>query len=75
VKHRITKKIYLELLLDGSQMIMFQQGGKHKINLCTSDLCASDEDQEIEITIALDKGQKQYYDWVNNQPKQTNYPS
>lgn len=52
MKTKITRKVFVELTLDSSEMIMFTKGGKHKVEVPCEDLDATNGDI-IEISIQL----------------------
>lgn len=59
----ITRKIFVNLTLDSSETIMFNQGGKHKIDIPT-EFFRNFEYDEMEISFQIEKSQQGRHEFI-----------
>lgn len=71
MKHKITRKIFLDLLVDSSEAIMFMKGGKHNISLDIVELIdpfdLKKNDILLDVSIQIDKEQKNRFDFITSE--------
>jgi hypothetical protein len=71
MKVNYINKLFIELTLDSSEAIMFNKGGKHKIDLVT-DLLEQPFDS-IEVSIQLERDQQARHDWIQSEAVKHKY--
>lgn len=74
MKANITKIVFVDLILDSSETIMFTKGGKHKLNICPKDLFKDLEDLQnckLEISIQLERNEQGRFDFITNEAKKS----
>jgi len=62
--HKIQKKLTIELFMDSSELIMFNKGGRHDIELPPIIKNMIDNDTKLIITIQLERNQQGRFDHV-----------
>lgn len=71
MKHKITRKIFLELFVDSSEAIMFMKGGKHNISLDIGELMDPFDSHKheilLDIAIQIDREQKSKFDFITSE--------
>lgn len=65
---RPQKKVTLEIQLDGSETVMFNEGGKHTLNIKGKDLFPMNDATQfdLEIVIQATKNAQRYYKTLGN---------
>lgn len=68
MKYEIKKKILIDMTLDSSEAIMFNQGGKHEICLSADTLDDLDwENCAIEISIQMERNSQGRFDFITSE--------
>lgn len=58
------KKLVIDLTLDSSEAIMFNQGGMHKIALDPEIFLGLDEEDSIEISVQMSRNEQGRFDFI-----------
>jgi hypothetical protein len=72
MKFEVEKKITIKTTMDSSELVMFNKGGSHKINLKLKDLFPDYDgcDQMVEIQVQLEKTQQSMFNATYGQAQQ-----
>jgi hypothetical protein len=67
MKHKLTRKLILDLTLDSSEAIIFTKGGKHKIKLDTNELDDFTRFEDIEISICIEDSERGRFKFITEE--------
>jgi hypothetical protein len=71
MQSKIIKKVFLNLTLDSSEMIMFNQGGQHKITFNPKLISDFDYD-ELEITVQMERDSQGRFEFITSEASKCN---